>query len=185
MSLTLAWSDEQETYPVKETLIEKLEMILQLAGEEEQLTEGDVSLTFVDDERIHQLNKQYRGIDRPTDVLSFAMQETGEGEMDIRYDEEDFVVEELTDEDSEEAADTDEADELDEDYPEPLGDIIISVPRAVAQAQDYGHSLERELCFLFVHGFLHLLGYDHEDEESEKAMFTKQEMILQKAGITR
>jgi len=66
-----------------------------------------------------------------------------------------------------------------------LGDIIISVPRAIAQSEDYGHSVERELGFLFVHGFLHLIGYDHQSEEEEKVMFGKQEHILQQAGLVR
>lgn len=181
MSLSLSWSNEQEAYPIKEELIEKLEVLLQLAGVEEKLEKGDVSLTFVDDEQIHKLNKQYRGIDRPTDVLSFAMHEEGEGEMRIIYNQDDFEIEDL--EEDEES----EFDSLDDQggLQDQLGDIIISVPTAISQAQEYGHSLERELCFLFVHGFLHLIGYDHENDEDEKEMFTKQEMILQKAGITR
>jgi probable rRNA maturation factor len=101
-------------------------------------------------------------VDRPTDVLSFAMNESGEGEMDIFLDEE----------------------ELDQ-FPNMLGDIIISVPRAQAQAEEYGHSLERELGFLVVHGFLHLLGYDHGTEAEEREMFGRQEEVLQKIGLTR
>jgi probable rRNA maturation factor len=129
----------------------------------------------VDDQAIHELNKQYRGIDKPTDVLSFAMSETGEDEIEIHYDD----------------AAEDEPDiepgmaNKEDSFIEPLGDIIISVQRAIAQAEDYGHSVERELGFLFVHGFLHLIGYDHQSEEDEKSMFAKQEDILQKAGLER
>jgi probable rRNA maturation factor len=134
---------------------------LQKAAELEAVT-GEVVITLVTDERIHELNRKYRDVDRPTDVLSFALNESGEEEPDIFLDE----------------------DELDE-YPNMLGDIIISVPRAVQQAADYGHSLEREICFLAVHGFLHLLGYDHGNAEEEKAMFSRQEEVLQAIGLTR
>lgn len=180
MSLQLAWSDEQEFYPISEEMAARLEQLLQLAGAEEHVTDGEVALTFVDDEAIREINKQYRGLDKPTDVLSFAMQEMGEGELEIVYDE-DADDDELRDVallEGEEPGD-------EETFEEPLGDIIISVPRAVAQAEEYGHSVERELGFLFVHGFLHLVGYDHQDEAEEKRMFAKQEAILHKAGLTR
>ncbi|MCD1261570.1 rRNA maturation RNase YbeY [Paenibacillus athensensis] len=171
--LTLEWSNEQEAAEITPGLIEKLTELLRLAGEAEGVTEGEVALTFVDDEAIHELNLQYRGIDKPTDVLSFAMSEFGEDEIEIHYEAEGDEEPEEGDEDVSEA------------FIEPLGDIIISVPRAMAQAEEYGHSVDRELGFLFVHGFLHLIGYDHETEEEEKVMFAKQEEILQKAGLTR
>jgi probable rRNA maturation factor len=98
-------------------------------------------------------------LDQPTDVLSFAMQDIAEDELEIIYENEVEI--------------------------EPLGDIIISIPRAIAQSEDYGHSVEREIGFLFVHGFLHLIGYDHENETAEAEMFAKQENILQLAGLTR
>ncbi len=172
MSLTLEWNNEQTEYDIPERLIAKLEELLRIAGETERIGSGEVALSFVDDETIHRLNKEYRGIDRPTDVLSFAMRESGEDEPEIVYggDEDD--------EEDEEA----HAGALAWDM---LGDIVISVPRAKAQSEEYGHSLEREIGFLFVHGFLHLIGYDHQDPESEKEMFEKQELILQKAGLTR
>ncbi|WP_248926654.1 rRNA maturation RNase YbeY [Paenibacillus hamazuiensis] len=174
MSLTLEWNNEQDAHEIPDTLIVRLKQLLQLAGEAEGIEDGEVALTLVDDETIHQLNKEYRGIDKPTDVLSFAMQEKGEDELEILYEEA-------------EAFGGDEGDESEalEEFVEPLGDIIISVPRAIAQAEEYGHSFERELGFLFVHGFLHLIGYDHQDEEQEKEMFGKQEAILEKAGLTR
>ena len=165
MSLEIVWDNEQEEYEIKDDLIALLESILQKAGEAEGIDQGEVALTFVDNTRIHELNLEYRGIDRPTDVLSFAMNESGEDELDIIYEVE-------------------EGEAL-EDVPEVLGDIIISVTRAQEQAQEYGHSLERELGFLFVHGFLHLLGYDHQDEASEAEMMSKQEKVLAQVGLTR
>ncbi|HBS45613.1 MAG TPA: rRNA maturation RNase YbeY [Paenibacillus sp.] len=165
MSLEIVWDNEQEEYEIKDDLIALLESILQKAGEAEGIDQGEVALTFVDNTRIHELNLEYRGIDRPTDVLSFAMNESGEDELDIIYEVE-------------------EGEAL-EDVPDVLGDIIISVTRAQEQAQEYGHSLERELGFLFVHGFLHLLGYDHQDEASETEMMSKQEKVLAQVGLTR
>ncbi len=165
MSLQLAWENEQTEYEITDKLIGLLEKILQEAGKQEGVTEGEVALTFVDDEAIHELNLEYRNIDRPTDVLSFAMNESLDDEPLIHYGE---GVPEA------------------EGEPETmLGDIIISIPRAIVQSEDYGHSVERELGFLFVHGFLHLLGYDHQDEESEAEMMGKQEQVLQQIGLTR
>lgn len=165
MSLQLDWSNEQQNLEIPENWIVKLEQLLQLAGEAEGITDGDVSLTFTNDEEIRQLNLEYRGIDRPTDVLSFAMQEDGVEELDIIF----------------------EVDSEDEHDPISgmLGDIIISVDTALAQSEEYSHSLEREIGFLFVHGFLHLIGYDHQDELSEAEMTAKQEAILQQAGLSR
>jgi probable rRNA maturation factor len=117
--------------------------------------ECEVSLVLVNDEYIHELNRDYRGIDRPTDVLSFALNEGEEPEV--------F------------------------DGPEEslLGDIIISLETAARQALEYNHSLERELAFLTVHGMLHLLGYDHEDENERKKMREQEENILLRMGISR
>jgi probable rRNA maturation factor len=164
MSLTINWSNEQEEYAINDSLITLLESILQKAGEAEGIEKGEVDLTFVDNERIHELNREYRGIDRPTDVLSFAMNETGEDEPEIIYAFDEEAI---------------------EDVPNVLGDIIISVTRAQEQAEEYGHSLERELGFLFVHGFLHLLGYDHQDDATEAEMMSKQEHVLAQVGLTR
>lgn len=165
MGLQLAWNNEQQELPISDELIGTLEKLLEKAGQAEGVEDGEVALTFVDDKQIHELNKEYRGIDRPTDVLSFAMNEFTDEELDIVYDME---------EDGELA-----------DLPEMLGDIIISVNRAKAQSEEYGHSLEREIGFLFVHGFLHLLGYDHQDKESEAEMMGKQEAVLAEVGLTR
>lgn len=165
MSLQLVWSNEQEQFEIGDEWIGLLENILQKAAEAEGIEDGEVALTFVNNERIHELNMEYRGIDRPTDVLSFAMNESLEDEPEIIYELE-------------------EGEEL-EEVPNVLGDIIISVERAQEQADDYGHSLKRELGFLFVHGFLHLLGYDHQDEASEAEMMGKQEAVLAQVGLTR
>jgi probable rRNA maturation factor len=184
VALTLTWTDEQDEYSISHELIARLEELLRLAGSAEQVKDGEVALTFVDDEAIRELNKQYRGIDKPTDVLSFSMLEMTEDELTIVFGDEEFADDDFApDAGHDEAEDEDE--EEGESYEEPLGDIVISVPRAIAQAQEYGHSIERELGFLFVHGFLHLIGYDHNTEEEEKAMFSRQEDILQQAGLTR
>lgn len=115
---------------------------------------AEVSVTFTDNEGIHALNREYRNVDRPTDVLSFPLS-----------DGEDY--------------DTDGDAVL-------LGDIVISIERAQTQAEEYGHSFEREVAFLTVHSMLHLLGYDHETSpEDERDMFARQDEILISAGMTR
>ncbi|NLC76775.1 MAG: rRNA maturation RNase YbeY [Clostridia bacterium] len=116
----------------------------------------EVAVVLVDDETIRELNRDYREVDSPTDVLSFA----------YREDEKDPDVGEDWEEDA-------------------LGDIVISLERAVSQADEYGHSLERELGFLVAHGFYHLLGYDHLEPEEEAAMQDKVEDILSAAGLVR
>lgn len=110
------------------------------------------SLILVDEQQIHEINRDYRNIDRPTDVISFAIQDS-----DDMLD-----VEEIDDE---------------------LGDIFISIKAVVDQAKAYGHSERREICFLFTHGLLHLLGYDHMNEDDEKIMFGLQDVILNALGI--
>lgn len=165
MALKLDWNNEQDKLEIGDDLIELLTSILQKAAESEGVEEGEVALTFVDDEEIHVLNREYRGIDRPTDVLSFAMNESLDEELDIVYEVED--------------------DEELDDLTDMFGDIIISVERAQAQSEEYGHSVEREIGFLFVHGFLHLLGYDHQDEASEAEMMGKQEAVLAQVGLVR
>ncbi len=154
--------NEQENKSLTEEHFAMIKQVIEKAGELESVLNGEVVVTLVDDDEIHQLNKEYRGIDRPTDVLSFAMNE-GE-EIDIDYED---VEEEM------------------EGFEDTLGDIVISIPRAIAQAEEYGHSFERELGFLTVHGFLHLIGYDHENEEEEKVMFAKQEKVLEQLHILR
>lgn len=181
MTLSLAWNDEREgaSGQQEERWIALLEQLLQLAGKAEKVDNGIVSLTLTDDAGIQALNRQYRGLDKPTDVLSFPLLETTEDELLVLTDEDEY---EVLEDDSEQWTDESIAGDP---MSELLGDIVISVPRAIAQAEEYGHSVERELGFLFVHGFLHLLGYDHDDEANEREMQAKQEETLAKAGLTR
>jgi len=181
MTLSLEWIDEREDGAGRkeEAWMDLLEKLLHIAGRKEEITTGIVTLTLTTDEGIQALNRQYRGLDKPTDVLSFSLIE-GE-EPDIHYNDEYEASEEET-EGEEVWKDEEKADDP---FANLLGDIVISVPRAEAQAADYGHSFERELGFLFVHGFLHLLGYDHGDEELEREMFAKQEEVLKEAGLIR
>jgi len=109
-----------------------------------------LSVSYVDNEFIHKMNKQYRGIDRPTDVISFAFLDSENDKQQV----------------------------LKTKGPVVLGDIYISLDKAKEQAEEYGHPLDRELRFLFVHGLLHLLGYDHMKKEDEEIMFKLQEEIL-------
>ncbi|MDY3957191.1 MAG: rRNA maturation RNase YbeY [Allisonella histaminiformans] len=115
--------------------------------------DAEISVLICDAKLIHELNRQYRHIDAPTDVLSFALNEGEEEELP-----------------EEEKA---------------LGDIVINVDRAVEQAKEYGHSKEREMAYLAVHGFLHILGYDHYDPEEKKAMRKAEEEILGACGLQR
>lgn len=119
--------------------------------------ECEVSLSIVSNDEIQEINKQFREIDAPTDVLSFPLLTFEEGEQ----------------------ADVNENNEI------MLGDIIISIDKAKAQADEYGHGLRRELAFLTAHSMLHLMGYDHMEEEEQKEMFKKQDDILNNLGITR
>ena len=140
-------TDEEFLY---EDIIKK---VSNKALETEKVKKASCSIIIVDNSYIHKLNKEYRGIDRVTDVISFALE-----------DEKSMVI----------------PDEI-----RLLGDIYISLDKAKEQAKEYGHSLERELCFLAVHGLYHLLGYDHETKEEAEVMFKKQEEVLMEYGIIR
>ncbi|GAA0457577.1 rRNA maturation RNase YbeY [Alkalibacillus silvisoli] len=147
-----------ETNEIKNDQLKLINEVLEFTAQQESVEEeAEVSVTFVKDEDIRQINRDYRDKDYATDVISFALEEQGEGELEVVGD----------------------------DLPIHLGDIIISIDRAKEQAHEYGHSLDREFAFLAVHGFLHLLGFDHDSEEDEKKMFEKQETILQKFGLKR
>lgn len=126
--------------------------------EERIQADAEVELLVVNDETIHEMNVMYRKIDRATDVLSFPMCDFAEGS----WEEQDV--------DPETGALC-------------LGDIVISLERAVAQAREYGHSLEREMAFLTIHSMLHLLGYDHMAEDEERVMIDKQKKVLAKLGL--
>lgn len=118
-----------------------------------------ITVTLTMPEKIREINKQYRGIDKATDVLSFPMFEKEELEQKIA--KKDFLQEDV------------------------LGDIIISIPKVEEQAKEYGHSFERELCYMLVHGFYHLMGYDHIQEADKIKMRPKEEKILTDLKINR
>ena len=155
MSLRIYFSDEQEkikvTYAVKILIRSAITQTLALEGFERN---AQVSVTFVDNEGIHEINRKFRNIDRPTDVLSFPL---------------------LGDDDLPDSA----------LFSVPLGDIVLSLERAKEQAEEFGHSFEREVAFLTAHSALHLLGYDHETgEEDEKIMRKKQNEIMEALGLS-
>ena len=136
--------------------LERLNAILPLHAEQEGLPdELVIGLTFCDDDAIRAINKEYRGIDRATDVLSFPLYE--------RDDEIELLEGELA----------------------PFGDIVLSVPHAQAQAAEYGHSVEREVCYLVVHGLMHLAGYDHIEPDDKVEMRAEEEALLNAVGVTR
>lgn len=118
-----------------------------------------VSITLTNPENIRKLNKQYRNIDKETDVLSFPMFE--KSELDQKIKEDDFKTIDI------------------------LGDMVISIPRVEEQAEEYGHSFERELSYMVVHSFYHLMGYDHIKEEDKVKMRPKEEFILNNLKIQR
>ncbi|MDF2556347.1 MAG: rRNA maturation RNase YbeY [Bacillales bacterium] len=158
MELELTVDIMDETGSLKENHIQLVENLIYFIGEKESIENGaEVSISFVTNDEIQVLNKEFRDKDMPTDVLSFAMEEMGEDEIEI------FA----------------------EGMPTMLGDIVISVDKINEQATDLGHSFERELGFLVTHGMLHLLGFDHMEPEDEKMMFEKQQILLDAFGLKR
>ncbi|MGM0842003.1 MAG: rRNA maturation RNase YbeY [Bacillota bacterium] len=156
MTLLIDFIDETETLSEEETSL--VQNILNFAANKEEVEDdSEVSVTFVTNERIQEINREYRQKDQPTDVISFALEELGEDEVEI----------------------------VGGQIPRVLGDIIISIDRAKEQAEEYNHSFSRELGFLALHGFLHLLGYDHVEEMDEKKMFQRQKDILDEYGLKR
>ena len=154
--LEIAILNEQRKYYISVEQKELIEKVLQAIAAREGIADSEVAVTLVDEEMIRELNREYRGVDQATDVLSFAMNEGAEDE---------FVV-------------IEESVNL-------LGDIIISLPHVYRQAEEYGHTPERELAFLVLHGFLHLIGEDHETEQAAEQMFAKQEELLASLNIVR
>ena len=131
--------------------MEKIKKTIRTAVEAEYPNHTfELNIFFCDDETIRSYNREYRGVDRATDVLSFPVFDFGTPEL-----------------------------------PALLGDIVLSVPRAQAQAEEYGHSFEREMCFLAAHAALHLIGYDHENEDERAQMETRQREVLSALGIER
>ncbi len=165
MTLNIEYETEIKLEIDYETIISK---VVDMAMDTEDCPyEAELNVILTDNEEIKNINKSYREVDAPTDVLSFPM---------VDY---------------ETPADFSHLEDNSDDYFNPetgellLGDIIVSVEKVTAQAQEYGHSKERELGFLIAHSMLHLFGYDHMEEEERRIMEEKQRIILDKLGITR
>ena len=153
---------ENETdFEIDHRQIDELNKVCQaVLNMEECNFDAEISFTFTDNEGIREINRDYRDIDRTTDVLSFPMLEFGDDEIDAEFETENGLV--------------------------VLGDIVISLERAAEQAKELNHSLRRELACLVAHSMLHLLGYDHvDDNEGESIMIEKQNKVLNELGITR
>lgn len=157
MKIEIFLSNEQDKLEPPQDIEKLIEDCTAAALEEEGIDDtAEVSVTFVDNAGIRELNNEHRGIDKETDVLSFPLGDDDGYEIDP---DNDAIM---------------------------LGDIVISLERAAQQAEEYGHSYRREVAFLITHSLFHLLGYDHVNgEEEEKLMFGKQEKVLDKLGITR
>ena len=128
-----------------------IKKVIDIAIKNQKLDNLEFNIILVDNEYIHKLNRDYRKIDRPTDVITFALEDFEDIKTEVRM----------------------------------LGDIYISLDKAEEQAESYAHSFKREICFLAVHGFLHLLGYDHMNKKDEEVMFGLQEVILNEANIKK
>ncbi|MGO3732910.1 MAG: rRNA maturation RNase YbeY [Vagococcus sp.] len=151
-----------KTTSITNSQLDLVESIIEFASTQPELNlelDTEMSVTFVNNEEIHQINKEYREKDAPTDVISFALEDEGIDELPIEFG--------------------------DMDIPRNIGDIIVSVEKIMEQANEYSHSFERELGFLVIHGFLHLNGYDHMNEKDEKVMFDLQRKILDAYGLER
>ncbi|WP_170242748.1 rRNA maturation RNase YbeY [Streptococcus suis] len=157
-----------ETGQVSAQMQEQITDLLQFAAEKIGKQNKEMAVTFVDNARVHEVNLEYRGINRPTDVVSLEYKP----EQEIVFDEEDLL-------------DNPELAEMMEDFDAYIGELFISIDKAREQAEDYGHSFDREMGFLAVHGFLHINGYDHYTPEEEVEMFGLQEEILTAYGLTR
>lgn len=141
--IKIAINNQQDLLKVNQSIKDILQNIAEKTAELEGYSQGEISFALVTNSQIQELNKKYRQIDSPTDVLSFSMD-----------------------------------DEI-------WGDIIISTERAQAQAEEYGHSIERELGYLVVHGILHLLGYDHKNSGDKEEMRRKEERVLSELNLLR
>ena len=139
------------TQEILDTMLKAAEICID--AENIDVDRSEISVTFVDMEEIHQLNLDYRGVDSPTDVLSFPQ--------------------------------FDDLNDLPEDGEIALGDVVICKQKAEEQAEEFGHSFEREIMYLFVHSVLHLLGYDHMDEDEKRIMRRREEEVMTELGITR
>ncbi|MBD5383954.1 MAG: rRNA maturation RNase YbeY [Ruminococcaceae bacterium] len=156
MKIFIDYNNEQDKLTPPDDFEKLVEDCTRAALAEEEIEDdAEVSVTLVDNARIREMNAEFREIDRETDVLSFPLGDESGFEVDPDTD---AIL---------------------------LGDIVISLEKANAQAEEYGHSFKREVAFLITHSLFHLLGYDHMTEDEEKEMFAKQEKVLQQLGITR
>ena len=146
---------EPEDLKVTDEVTALIRKAVEKVGELYDVMDAEVSVTLTDNAHIQVINREYRGIDRPTDVISFALNESEEPEL-VGGPEVNV-----------------------------LGDVIISLERAAEQAEEYGHSYEREVAFLTVHSMLHLLGYDHMEADEAAVMEAKQKEYLDSIGISR
>lgn len=152
--MEIIFDDRQDFKKVDEDILSKIEsIVLECLSCEGYGFDYELSISFVDNLEIQSLNKEFRGIDRPTDVLSFPL-------LDDEFSDVQYLR-------------------------QSLGDIVISMEAAIRQSKEYGHSLEREICFLVCHSMFHLLGYDHMEDDEAKIMRSKEEAVLKKFGITR
>lgn len=156
--LELYFDGVNETLKYKESILKVIEECFK----EEKLEDLNLSIciTLTTPENIRKLNKEYRNVDKETDVLSFPMFEKNEIDRIVKNKEKQLAK-------------------------ETIGDIVISIKKVEEQAKEYGHSFERELSYMLVHGFYHLMGYDHIEEEDKKIMRPKEEKILNKLKILR
>ena len=140
---------------------EIIKRVIEQCFKEEKIEKSKlyISIILTNPEHIHEINKQYRNVDRATDVLSFPMFE--KDELDEKIKNNDFEHEDV------------------------LGDIVISIEKVEEQSKEYGHSFEREFAYMLVHGFYHLMGYDHIEDDDKVVMRRKEEIVLNKLGITR
>ena len=157
--INIVTSNEQEKYEIGEELMLMIEKVISECEDEEGLEfDNEISLTFTDNENIRQINKDYRDIDDKTDVLSFPM----------------YEIEDLEEEKKSKSKNL-----------KPLGDIVISMEQADEQAKQFGHSFEREVCYLICHSMFHLMGYDHMTDDEKKIMREKEEKIMTRLNILR
>lgn len=153
----IIYQDIEENKEYEKTI----KTVIEKCFKEEKLENAKltITITLTTPNVIHEINKQYRNVDRPTDVLSFPMFE--KDELDEKIENQDFEHEDI------------------------LGDVIISIEKVREQAREYGHSFERELSYMVVHGFYHLIGYDHMEEAEKQIMRAKEEKILNELRIVR
>jgi len=161
--LLIQVDDCQKEIEINDSIRKMIEKVVFLSFEQEEFhIPSEINIIFVDNNEIKELNNEHRGIDKPTDVLSFPLADFENGRLDMSEFDKDPETDLLL-----------------------LGDIFISTEKCLAQAKDYGHSIEREMMFLVCHGVFHLLGYDHQTPQEEMVMFEKQEKVLSKLGLKR